>query len=166
MRRSQPLWMSENALHINRFLRRNRIAAGLLEAVERDAALLQATRRLLAADLRGHCLHATLEGAQLWLLTDGPVWASRLRFAAPELVAGLRQVGMAATEVRVRVAPAAIQVQPTDGAKTQARLSAATAAHLKRAAATMDDADLAAALLRLARRGAPCDQETARGRGL
>ena len=145
--------MSEKAGHINNFLRRNKAAAGLLDGVERDARLLKAMQRALAAELRPHCLHAALDGERLWLLTDGPVWASRLRFAAPDLLAGLCAQGAVATDVQVRVAPAKGLGARVDGPRAAPRLSSATVAHLKVAAATMDDADLAAALLRLAGSG-------------
>jgi hypothetical protein len=157
--------MSEKASHINSFLRRNQAAAGLLEGVERDTRLLKATQRALAPELRPHCLHATLDGGRLWLLTDGSAWASRLRFAVPELLAGLCAQGMVATEARVRIAPAEGLNARVDGARGVPRLSQATVRHLKVAAQTIDDADLAAALLRLAGNGPVSGQETAKGRG-
>ncbi len=157
--------MSEKSLHINSFLRRNQSAAGLLEGVERDARILATAQGALAAELRPHCLHATQDGNRLWLLTDGPAWASRLRFAVPDLLAGLRAKGAVVAEVRVRVAPAADKGVRPDGAGTAPRLSQATVEHLKVAAANMDDADLAAALLRLAGSGSAPDQDTAKGRG-
>jgi hypothetical protein len=154
--------MSEKARHINNFLRRNRAAAGLLEGVDRDARLLEAVRCALAPVLQPHCLHAALEGGRLSLVTDGPVWASRLRFATPELLAGLRGQGLVADEARVRVAPARGPALRTAAKGAHLALSRGTIAHLREAAAEMEDPDLAAALLRLAEAG---DQETARGRG-
>lgn len=145
--------MSEQAAHINRFLRRNQAAARLLEGVERDARLLKAAQDALAAELRPHCLHATLDGGRIWLLTDGPVWASRLRFAVPGLLSALCAEGSLATEVRIRVVPAVGGGNGVVGAHASPGLSQATVAHLKRAAAAMDDDALAAALLRLSERG-------------
>jgi hypothetical protein len=109
-------------------------------------------RRALEPDLRPHCLHATLEGGRLTLVSDSPVWASRLRFGAPGLMAALageRPV----TEVRVRVAP---QAAARSGLATQpaVTLSAGTVSHLLGAAESMEDPDLAAALRHLAGSGA------------
>jgi hypothetical protein len=157
--------MSEKAFHINKFLRSNQAAAGLLEGVERDGRLVKAVQRALPAELRPHCLYATLDGRRLSLLTDGPVWASRLRFAVLDVLARLCAQGVIATEARVRVTPAKGSGAPVDGARTAPSLSQATVRHLKMAAATIDDADLAAALLRLAGEGAVSGQETAKGRG-
>jgi hypothetical protein len=159
--------MSENTRHISNFLRRNQSASGLLEGVERDVRLLKAMRRALGEDLGPHCLYATREGERVCLLADGPVWAARLRFAAPELLAALCAQGTVAAEVRVRVTPVSRQGPETAAKVAAARLSSATIAHLRAAAAGMDDPDLAAALLRLAGAGgkAGSDQETARGRG-
>jgi hypothetical protein len=163
--RATAVQMSEKARHINAFLRRSQAASGLLEGVERDARLLEAIRRDLAAELRPHCLHASLEDGRLRLLTDGPVWATRLRFAAPDVLARLRAQGQAAAEARVRIAPATAGGGQAEGIMAAPRLSAATVAHLKAVAAAMDDARLAAALLRLAGGGAGSTQDTARGRG-
>ncbi len=148
-------------------MRRSQAAAGLLAGVERDARLVGAVRSALADELRPHCLHAALEGARLSLLTDGPAWASRLRFAAPELLAALAARGTMAAQVRIRVAPVAGSGAVAERPAVRERLSPGTVAHLRAAAAGMDDPELAAALLRLA--GGPDgtgrDQETAKGRG-
>jgi hypothetical protein len=157
--------MPEKAFHINSFLRRHQAAAGLLADVERDTRLIEAARRTLAVELRPHCLHATLDGGRLWLLTDGPVWASRLRFAVPDLLAGLRAQGVVATDARVRIAPAEGLGARVDGARAVPRLSQATVAHLRVVAAAMADADLAAAWLRLAASGTGSGQDIAKGRG-
>ena len=161
--------------HITRFLSHHRAAAALLAGVERDARLLQATRRLLPEELAPHCLHASLEGERLCLLTDGPVWASRLRFSVPQVLAGLA-VGFPSTrEVRIRISPASAdrQLPATDNCRVA--LSEETIAHLRQTAASIDDPELAAAFLRLAESGARSRsdrgsnwgsrQVTARGRG-
>jgi hypothetical protein len=159
--------MPEKAIHISSFLRRNQSVSGLLAGVERDARLLEAVRRALGGDLGPHCLHAVIEGGRLGLSTDSPVWASRLRFAAPVLVEALRAQGTAAAEVRLRVVPGSVPRRQTGTGGAQIRLSEATVTHLREAAASTDDPALAAALLRLARAGpsAGVDQDTANGRG-
>jgi hypothetical protein len=159
--------MPENTKHISNFLRMSQIVSRLLAGVERDARLLDAVRRALDAEVGAHCLHATLEAGHLALATDGPVWALRLRFAAPELLGALRTRGTVAAEVRVRIAPASRWGSRTGNAGPPVRLSPATVTHLREAAAGMDDPDLAAALLRLAGTGywPGSDQETASGRG-
>jgi len=146
--------MSEKARHIKNFLRQSPAAAGLLEGVDRDARLLRSTQGAVPPELRAHCLHASLEDGRLSLVTDGPVWASRLRFAAPELLAGLRGHGLAAEAVRVRVAPPQAPGPQTSAMGAQPGLSRETRAHLREAAAQIADPDLAAALRRLAEAGA------------
>jgi hypothetical protein len=112
--------------------------------------LQRQVRQALEPDLRPHCLHATLEAGRLTLVTDSPVWASRLRFAAPLLLVLLGGDGPAATEVRVRVAPPPAE-RFGSGRRPALQLSATAVSHLLGAAAAMDDPDLAAALRRLAR---------------
>ena len=157
--------MSAKAFHINKFLRSSQAAGGLLDGVERDDRLVKAVQSTLPAELRPHCLHATLDERRLSLLTDGPVWASRLRFAVPDVLAGLCAQGVIATEARVRVTPVKGPRAPVHAARAAPSLSQATVRHLRMAAAAIDDADLAAALLRLAGSGAVSGQETAKARG-
>jgi hypothetical protein len=162
--------MSDKASHVSAFLRCNQAASTLLEGVDRDARLLADTRRILAPELRPHCLHTSLEAGRLVLVTDGSVWASRLRFAAPELLAGLGGQGVSAATLRVLVAPSPDTQSPEnryrqDGGRPPNRLSPETVAHLRMAAAAMDDPALAAALLRLAETGRALAQDNAKGRG-
>lgn len=145
--------MPESSLHVSRFLRRNQVAGRLMEGLERDIGLQRRIRRALEPDLRPHCLHATIEGGRLTLVSDSPVWASRLRFGAPGLMAALAVEGPAVTEVRVRVAPQAA-ARPEPARQPAVTLSAGTVAHLLGAAEAMEDPDLAAALRRLAGSGA------------
>lgn len=141
--------MPESSLHVSRFLRRNQVAGRLLEGLDRDIALQRRVRSALESELRPHCLHAILEAGRLTLVSDSPVWASRLRFCAPGIVAALGGDAPAVTEVRVRVAPqAAGRSGPTR--RPALILSAETVAHLLGAAAATDDPELAAALRRLA----------------
>jgi hypothetical protein len=122
-------------------------------------------RRLLPPEMAPHCLHAALDGERVCLLTDGPVWASRLRFLVPQLVAGLAGRFPQVHEVRIRISPPGIECPQPDGAATPVRLAEATIAHLKEAAAGMTDPDLAAALLRLAATAEGRGQDTVKGRG-
>jgi hypothetical protein len=157
--------MLEKPPHITEYLRRHRAAAGLLACCERDLSLLQTVRRLLPAELSPHCLHATLDGGRVHLLSDGPVWASRLRFSVPQLVAGLAGPFPQVREVRIRVSPAGASPPRTDQGASPSRLSEATVAHLRETAAGVADPDLAAALLRLAGSGVGSGQDVAKGRG-
>jgi hypothetical protein len=144
--------MPESSLHVSRFLRRNQVAGRLLEGLERDMGLQRRVRRALDPELRTHCLHAIFDGGRLTLVSDSPVWASRLRFGAPGLMAALGVEGLAVKEVRVRVVPQAA-VRPGPARRPALTLSPGVVAHLLGAADAMDDPDLAAALRRLARAG-------------
>lgn len=157
--------MFERPPHITQYLRRNRAAAGLLASCERDLSLLQAVHRLLAEELSPHCLHATLDGERICLITDGPVWASRLRFSVPQLVAGLAERFPQVREVRIRISPTRVDHPQPNGSANPSQMSEATIAHLREAAAGMPDPELAAALLRLAASGMGLAQDTAKGRG-
>lgn len=163
--------MSAKLPHITRFLRHHRAAAALLAGVERDARLLRATRRHLPEELAPHCLHASLDGERLCLLTDGSVWASRLRFSVPQVLSGLAGEFPAAHQVRIRISPASADRQMRTADTCPVTLSEKTIAHLRQTAASIDDPELAAAFLKLAESGTRSRsdrgsrQDTARGRG-
>jgi hypothetical protein len=139
--------------HACRFLRSNERIAGYLAAVERNAKLLLDVRRALPPPLDERCLHAALDAGVLTLVTDSPVWSSRLRFFAPELQRGLaRHYGPIAT-CRIRVQPRTVKPPSGPGANPRHKLSPRTAQHLMEAAAGIEDTELAAALRRLAKAG-------------
>ena len=53
--------------------------------ISAQKALLNRVRRLLPDDLAAHCVAAQKRGQHLILHTDSPVWATRLRYFAPQL---------------------------------------------------------------------------------
>lgn len=137
--------------HACRFLAGNEKIAVYLGVIERNAQLLREARCALPPPLDAHCLHAVLDAGVLTLTTDSPVWSSRLRFFAPELVRNLAPHYGLIASCRVRVQPQAAAPHPETTPKY--KLSARTQQHLLDAAAGIDDADLAAALHRLATAG-------------
>ncbi len=80
-----------------------------LEFLEREirarGTLLHQIRRLLPADLALHCRAAQIREDLLVLHVDAPVWATRLRYLAPELLGLLRpdHTGLTAVTVKVLV---------------------------------------------------------------
>ena len=78
-----------------------------LKLLEREirarGALLDQIHRLLPADLALHCRAAQIREGQLVLHVDSPVWATRLRYLAPELLGLLRPDNAALTAVAVKV---------------------------------------------------------------
>lgn len=143
--------MPKHLQHACRFLRNDEKITGCLAAIERHTQLLREIRAALPPPLDEHCLHASLDAGVLTLFTDSPVWSSRLRFFTPELEHRLtpRYGSLAACRIRIH-----IHIRPH--ASSQAsnnKLSAMTVQHLTDAAAGIEDAELAAALRRLAKAG-------------
>ncbi len=142
--------MPKHFQHACRFLRHDERIAGCLAAIERYTHLLREIRAVLPSPLGEHCLHASLDAGVLTLLTDSPVWSSRLRFFAPELEHQLtpRHGPIAACRVRVRPHASASSSKVSSN-----KLPATTVQHLMDTAAGIGDARLAAALRRLAKAG-------------
>ncbi len=135
---------------VSRFLRPDEATAVGLAAVQRNGRLLRKIRAFLGSPLDEHCLHASLDGRVLTLVTDSPVWSSRLRFFAPEIERGLdpRYGPISAWRIRVRPSAGERRTGPRH------KLSSAAVQHLMEAAAGIADARIAAALRRLAKTGA------------
>ena len=145
--------MPKQFRHAYRFLRRNDMIARYLTAIERDARLLREIRSALPQPLDEHCLHASLDAGALTLLTDSPVWSSRLRFFVPDLERALAPRHGSIASCRVRIQPPAVVPSPAPGAPPKHKLSAGTTRHLMEAASGIEDAQIAAALRRLAKAG-------------
>ncbi len=67
--------------------------------------LLDQVRSLLPQPLAEHCLHARIQDRRLILHVDSPAWHSRLRFLAPQLLHGLRNLAPHLEQVVPRVLP-------------------------------------------------------------
>ena len=146
--------MPKSIRHACRFLAGNDKIAAYLNMIERNAKLLRDVRRSLPAPLDEHCLYASLDAGILTLVTDSPVWSSRLRFFAPELERSLSSDSSPIASCHIRVQPQAVSPSPPSGREPGHKLSRRTVDHLIEAAAGIEDAELAAALRRLARVGA------------
>lgn len=137
--------------HINRFLRRNNRLRPILVRIDRDRRILESIRDALPGDLKNHCIHATAEDGDLIVYTTSPVWATRLRFVAPDLVRAIPKLPPS-TRVTVRIAST-----PEAGRRIQTprqngpSLSSGARQHLLEAADGLTDPTLAAAFRRLAR---------------
>lgn len=139
--------------HACRFLTGNDRIATYLGEIERNAQLLRDIRKYLPPPLDMHCLFATLDAGILTLITDSPVWSSRLRFFAPELARDLRSRYGTIVSHRFRIQPQTVAPKPHSGDERRHKLSLRTANHLNEAAAAIEDPELAAALRRLAKAG-------------
>lgn len=146
--------MPKSIRHACRFLTGNDRITAYLNMIERNAELLRNIRRSLPAPLDEHCLYASLDAGILTLVTDSPVWSSRLRFFAPELERSLSSDSTPIASCHIRIQPQAVSVSPSSGREPRHKLSRRTANHLVEAAAGIEDAELATALRRLARIGA------------
>lgn len=132
------------------------------EGVWRD--LTQGVRRLRELERTlGRCLRAAPERAavrvaafergRLVLVTDSPVWCSRLRYESPALRACLARSGVSVAQIELRVAPTRASAAPSAASGTRrARLSGDSARLLRSHARGVRDPALRAALERLAGR--------------
>jgi hypothetical protein len=134
----------------------------LLGRLRADQALTVRVRGLLPEDLAAHLEGVRTRDGALVLLTASPVWASRLRFAAPALRRAMPETRGIGVKVIPRSSP-----EGRDRPRRLRTISAATAQLICSMAAAQGHPELREALLRLAshsqegQRGA---QDTATGR--
>jgi len=123
---------------------------GLASAVAAHNALVERVRQALPAELRAHCVTATVEDRELHLLAESAAWATRLRYVGREVARSLRGTGLPVDAVKVRVVPP--EPAPTAAKQRPARPSADAVRCVEDSAAGLDDPALRAALERLGRR--------------
>ncbi|WP_295385248.1 DciA family protein [uncultured Thiodictyon sp.] len=123
--------------------------AHCLELQQREDGLLTRVRELLAPAARPHCIQASATDGQLTVTVDSAAWATRLRYAAPDLARGLADAGVVAVKLRARPQDLGTRRQ------TPRRLDPLTPAaseHLLAAAQYTADAGIAEVFRRLAAR--------------
>jgi hypothetical protein len=126
--------------------------AGLIDRRQHELALLQLLRRLLPPALASQIGVADATRPELLLATASGAAATLVRHRAPDVLEGLAREGWKFTGIRVRV-----QAHKSSGhtSKVYAKqMSPQAVAALQKSAAQITDPVLAAALRRLAGRGA------------
>jgi hypothetical protein len=114
------------------------------------ARLNQVFLALLPAYLQNHATLARLDEHGWVVQTDSSAWATRLRFALPELREPLEQLlGIALPRPWIRIAPPAVP-EPSPPPPRRVRVSAKTVDVLADAAQQFSDPRLGAAMSRLA----------------
>ncbi len=118
----------------------------LARMLQQQQSLLDQIRQLLPKPLQQHCIHARISGARLVLHTDSPVWGTRLRFHAPQILQAARRQAPNLNKLDIRIfLPDSIRPDR----KPLGSLPEKTAALLRQLADSIDDQAIRAALKRL-----------------
>jgi hypothetical protein len=121
----------------------------VLERARKLARLEQAVLQLLPAELAAHCKVLNLKNETLVLATPSPVWAARLRFAAPTLLTQLKcRHSLDARAIDLQIQPETVENQPVKRLPMQISMNSATL--LAQTARSVNYPPLQEALLRLA----------------
>ncbi|WP_456412343.1 DUF721 domain-containing protein [Thiolapillus sp.] len=118
----------------------------LARMLQQQQSLLEQIRRLLPAPLGQHCIHARISGARLILHTDSPVWGTRLRFHAPQILQATRDQAPNLSKLDVRIHLSS-NIRPAR--KPLGSLPEKTATLVSQLADSIDDEAIRAALKRL-----------------
>lgn len=107
----------------------------------------------LPFELRGHCHLASYRDGRVMLHVDSSAWATRLRYALPEITEHSPLLRDAA-DIRVKVRPPVSS--PPQRTLPRPHLSSSAAQVLLDCSQHMQDRELASSLQRLARHGKQC----------
>ncbi len=103
-------------------------------------SLEQLLRPRLPPALSPHCRLGNVVGKRLVFIVDSPIWHTRLRLAAPELVDAARSIGLDVTEVTVKTTTAPLHpATPAQAAVKVKPMSEAARQALQAALASLDD---------------------------
>ena len=135
---------------LHKLLKSRKALAQLGKKLAEQNSLLLRIQALLEPALAHNCTGAILHGNVLSLLVESPVWASRLRYLAPQLQRQLKHQGLVLQRIHVKIALQGHR--PSRQRYLLARpLSRQNAQLLESTAEGMSDDRLKAALLRLSR---------------
>ncbi|MET0045491.1 MAG: DciA family protein [Candidatus Thiodiazotropha sp. 6PLUC3] len=115
-------------------------------------ALCKRVRSNLPAPLDQQLKATVLQAGTLSLFVSSPVWASRLRYATPQLIAQLKREGLTIERVRTRILPNQ-SAAPSRPKQRMRCLSSENSEMLRHTAASIIDPKLSEALLKLSRHG-------------
>ena len=123
----------------------------LKRQLKAQQSLTEQIRKCLPAPLDEQLQGAVLSGRRLALLVNSPVWASRIRYLAPQLLRQLRQQGLVVDQIVPRILLE--QGKPRTKRHARARpLSAENAEILRQTADSLEPGPLQEAMRRLSRR--------------
>jgi hypothetical protein len=122
----------------------------LKQQLKAQQSLAEQVRKLLPTPLNEQLQGAVLSGRRLALLVHSPVWASRVRYLAPQLLRQLRQQGLVVEKVVPRILPEAGKAQTRRHAPARL-LSTKNADILSQTADSLEPGPLQEAMRRLSR---------------
>lgn len=127
------------------------VLTSLRARLEAQNALKEQVRKCLPTPIDEQIESAVLHSRTLTLWVNSPVWASRLRYLAPQLLRQLKQEGLLLERIqpRIQVERAKKTVKRRSGRKIQ--LSDGSAEALRHTADSIQDRSLREALIRLSR---------------
>jgi hypothetical protein len=144
---------------VKQYLASDSVLTSLKTQLAAQSALKERVQKLLPAPIDEQIENAVMHSRTLTLWVNSPVWASRLRYLAPQLLRQLKQGGFILDRIqpRIQVAETRRPLKRRTGRKIQ--LSHGSAEALRHTADSLQDRPLREALMRLSRHSGPEDQE-------
>lgn len=129
----------------------NKLALNILKKARQLRQLNQTIKASLPADCRDHIEVAGIRDSQLIILTDSPVWQTRLRLFSQTMLEVLHQhSGVKLNQVKLRLNP--VKRPPPEEPRQQRVLSSESAVLIEQTATSVSDPGLQSALQRLSQK--------------
>jgi hypothetical protein len=144
---------------VKQYLASDSVLTSLQARLVAQNTLKERVQKLLPTPIDEQIESAVMQSRTLTLWVNSPVWASRLRYLAPQLLRQLKQEGFILDRIqpRIQVAETRKQIRRRIGRKIQ--LSHGSAEALRHTADSLQDRPLREALMRLSRHSGPEDIE-------
>jgi hypothetical protein len=138
--------MARSPKSVRRLLQDKPTLKFLDREIAAQGALLTQIRQCLPPELAAHCVNAQLHESRLTLHTDSPVWATRLRYLAAQLISVLKHGHPGLREIKVKLL---VERHSPPQHREPAHRSEVAAALVRDSADDTEQAPLREALLRL-----------------
>jgi len=87
---------------VKQLFEQEKILKSLLSQTKEQQKILSLVKSCLPDNLSDHCNNTVLNKPILYIYTDSPVWVSKLRFEAPNLLTKLRSQGINIASIYVK----------------------------------------------------------------
>ncbi len=144
---------------VKQYLASDTTLTSLKARLAAQKTLKEQVKKLLQPPIDEQIENAVMHSRTLTLWVNSPVWASRLRYLAPQLLRQLKQEGLILDRIQPRVQVRESHKPSKRQMTRKAQLSPGSAEALRHTADSLQDRPLREALIRLSRHSGSEDRE-------
>ncbi|MBD3609325.1 MAG: DUF721 domain-containing protein [Gammaproteobacteria bacterium] len=144
-----------SAKQINTLLSKLKQTSHMFKQIEHEKRLTQNLRALLPSPLAENCQAGGIKNDTLIIFTTSAVWASKLRYLIPTLLADFSEHPkfQQVTEINIKINQSTKQPETKGANKNRLTLSMESAELIRQTAESIHDPELRESLLKLSQKG-------------